>query len=339
MVKKLNTFEKVLFFANLLFAIVLLFCYLVPYIPPKNFPRLSVLSLATPLFIIINVLFSVYWLFRLKKPFWCSAVVLLLGYHHLGRFVQLWGGTSIGKQGITLMSFNARLFNHYNWHSDPNLEDKIMAFIHSEKPDILVVQEFYKHKKYEPQYAYKQIISKKKSDNIGGAVFSNFPIIGTGSLDFPKTGNNGIFTDIVIKQDTIRVYSLHLESLHISPKEEDLLQEDKKQLLKNIGRRFVLQQEQAEIFRKHQQKSPYRTIVCGDFNNTAYSYVYRQIKGENLNDAFTQAGQGFGSTFHFKYFPLRIDYILLDKSLKINHFQKFEENLSDHYPIMVDFSF
>ena len=74
-------------------------------------------------------------------------------------------------------------------------------------------------------------------------------------------------------------------------------------------------------------------IVSGDFNNTPYSYVYRKIKG-NMIDAFQEGGNGFGRTFDFKYFPVRIDFILVDESFKVNGFKTYEEKLSDHYPIL-----
>jgi len=74
-------------------------------------------------------------------------------------------------------------------------------------------------------------------------------------------------------------------------------------------------------------------IVCGDFNNTAYSYVYQKIKGD-LQDAFAEGGNGFGRTFKFKYFPVRIDFILVDQSFHVNAFKTFDIQLSDHYPII-----
>ncbi len=74
-------------------------------------------------------------------------------------------------------------------------------------------------------------------------------------------------------------------------------------------------------------------IICGDFNNTAYSYVYRKIKG-NLNDTFDEAGNGFGRTYDFQFFPVRIDYIFSDEAFTVNGFKSYNERYSDHYPIM-----
>ena len=79
-------------------------------------------------------------------------------------------------------------------------------------------------------------------------------------------------------------------------------------------------------------KSPYKTILNGDFNNTTHSYVYRLLSS-NFDDAFDIAGKGFGRTYSFDFFPLRIDFILVDKTLKIVDFQTHNVRYSDHFPI------
>ena len=98
-----------------------------------------------------------------------------------------------------------------------------------------------------------------------------------------------------------------------------------------------MQQEQAELFIEHKTQSPHKMVICGDFNNTAYSYVYKEIKGD-LKDGFEEAGNGFGRTFDFRYFPVRIDFILVDDSFEVNSFKVYEEKLSDHYPIRAKIS-
>jgi endonuclease/exonuclease/phosphatase family metal-dependent hydrolase len=85
---------------------------------------------------------------------------------------------------------------------------------------------------------------------------------------------------------------------------------------------------------KHKKQCHYPMIICGDMNNSAFSYVYRSIKG-NLNDCFVEAGNGFGQTYNFKYYPARIDYIFTDKSMKVKSFQNFSNfKNSDHYPVV-----
>ena len=94
------------------------------------------------------------------------------------------------------------------------------------------------------------------------------------------------------------------------------------------------QQQQAEILMNHKKKCEYPIVICGDMNNSAYSYVYRSIKG-SLNDCFEEAGSGFGQTYNFKYYPARIDYIFADKIMKVKNFTSFPEFInSDHSPVL-----
>ena len=75
-----------------------------------------------------------------------------------------------------------------------------------------------------------------------------------------------------------------------------------------------------------------KKILCGDFNNTAFSWVYRELS-KNKQDAFKEAGKGLGRTFNYWY-PLRIDFILLDSSFNVNNFKTYNVPYSDHYPIL-----
>ena len=79
-------------------------------------------------------------------------------------------------------------------------------------------------------------------------------------------------------------------------------------------------------------------IKCGDFNNTAYSWAYHKLK-DDLRDTYLTSGKGFGETYSFNKYPLRIDFILSDKKFKINSHQNFDIRLSDHEPIMARLSY
>jgi len=60
--------------------------------------------------------------------------------------------------------------------------------------------------------------------------------------------------------------------------------------------------------------------------------VYGRIKG-NFKDAFEEAGTGFGTTYDFRWFPLRIDFILVDNTFEVEEFKTFNNKYSDHYPV------
>ena len=308
MSKKLSFFEKLVYATNIIFALLLLLSYALPYIFPKQFPILSVFSLLLPVLLLINIFFCLLWLFKLKKQLFLSLIILAIGAQHFTKFIRIIDPKKETQaDDIKLMSYNVRLFNQYNWHEDPRLDKKIIDFIYDENPDIVAIQEYYNNVAYElKKYPYKSIIYKNSNDNIGQAIFSKFKIINSGSLNFQNTGNNGVFSDIVIQKDTVRLYNLHFESLHISPEKEEISQENSKRIVKTIGKSFITQQEQLALFLKHKNESPYKIIVCGDFNNTAFSYLYKSIKGNSLNDSFEEAGFGFGRTYNFNYFPFRI---------------------------------
>ena len=343
--KKLNLFDKFIFILNSLAATALLFSYLLPLIPPKTFPLLSVLSLGVPVLIILNAVFLVYWIIRMKRQMLLSLIILILGYNYIVTFVKFSESETEenGSSDFSLMSYNVRMFNAYEWTSRKDIPQKITGFVNEQDPDILCVQEHYiGAAELADIYPYEYVKLKGKNAEFGSAIFSKYPIINQGSLDFPHQGNNNaIFTDIVInKNDTVRVFNVHFQSLNIKPGINDLQKEDSKKLLGRIGYGFSLQQEQAEMLDKELTKSPYRTVIAGDFNNTSFSYIYKLVKQDGrFNDAFLKAGSGFGKSFKLNYFPLRIDFLLIEDNMEITEFRKFEVDYSDHYPVLTKIKF
>jgi len=318
---------------------MLLLSYILPYVAPNRFAFLAVLSLAVPFLILSNLLFLLYWLMNVKKQLLLSLIVLILGFNHVGSLYKFSNSKNIEHENnISIMNYNVRLFNLYNWIENDSVQKNMMEFINTESPDIISFQEYHPHEKLNlPLYEHKYEHLSGERFKYGQAIFSKFPIISSGSIEFPNTANNAIYADIVKNSDTIRVYNVHLQSLRIDANKEAISQENSGRLIKRASETFKMQQFQSELFLIHKKKSPYKMVICGDFNNTAYSYVYKEIKGD-LVDAFGAAGNGFGRTFDFKYFPVRIDFILADKDFAINNFKTYNEKYSDHFPILTKIS-
>jgi len=331
--KGLNLIDKLVFFINSIVATMLLLAYLLPFVSPKNFAFLSVLSLAVPFLILLNLLFVVYWLLKVKKQLLVSAIVLGIGYNYVFSLYHFSSSKNVDDtENITVMSYNVRLFNVFKWIPDDSVQSQILDFITEKQPDILSLQEYRPEKVDLKGYFKYEAVSGHKIKS-GQAIYSKFPIINSGSIAFKNTSNNAIFIDIVKAKDTLRIYNVHLQSLRINPNVEELASQSSENLAKRIGSTFRTQQLQAEQFLKHKNASPYKMIICGDFNNTAYSYVYKEIKGE-LQDTFVEAGNGFGRTFNFKFFPVRIDFVLVDPEFHVNGFKTHNIELSDHYPVI-----
>ena len=332
MQKKTSIFHKFLYFINSIFALLLLLSYALPFLKPSILGRFAGVSLLTPLLILVNMLFVVYWLLRMKRTIFLSLIVLGLGFTNISRFYKFSGKKVMLADDVKIMSYNVRMFNKYNWIKDDSIPAKINEFIHEKAPDIICFQEYSLTAAVKLDYKYKYEVYSKESKRFGHAIFSKYPIIAKGNLDFKGTANNIIYADVLIDRDTLRVYNVHLQSLRINPKNEDINQENANRLRLRVGEAFIAQQKQVEIFLAHQKEVKHRLIIAGDFNNTAFSWPYRALlKGKN--DAFVKAGKGFDKTYDFA-FPMRIDFILADKEIKINHFKTYRNKYSDHYPIL-----
>lgn len=324
-----------MFFINSIAATLLLLAYFLPFIAPKTFPFLAVLSLAVPILLILNILFTIYWLLGLKKQCLLSLIILLLGLNYLDSFYRFSSDREMNEsENISVMSFNVRLFNEFEWIKNENIESEIENLIKSENPDILNIQEYNVDNDIDLSqfnFKYEKLIERKQK--YGLAIFTNYPILNSGSIEFPDSFNKAIYVDVKKGMDTIRIYNIHLQSFRINKEFEKLTSENSERLLKRVSNTFVTQQKQTELFLEHKKNCPYKMIISGDFNNTAFSYVYKEIKGDLL-DTFEEAGSGFGRTYDFKFFPIRIDFILADNSFKINGFKNIDKKLSDHYPIV-----
>jgi endonuclease/exonuclease/phosphatase family metal-dependent hydrolase len=336
--KGLNWFDRFLFLLNILFAVALLFAYLLPYIPPSSFALLSVFSLGVPLLIIINIICLLFWLFRLKPQALLSFLVLLIGFNHVTSVYEISSDEDglVDDNVLKILTYNVRQFNQYGWAEDVDIPQKIAAFIKKEDADVVAMQEYYNGElDIANSFPYKYIKIKEKNAEFGQAIFSKFPIINSGSLDFPtQSNNNAVFADIAKNGDTIRVVNVHFQSFGIKPDLGTIEKEQSKKVFLGMGQTFVRQQRQMRLVKDVVLSSPYPTIILGDFNNTAYSYIYQELRDIGHNDAYKEAGNGFGKTFElYGIFPLRIDFILPEESLEILTFRNYEVPYSDHFPI------
>lgn len=336
--KNLSTFQKIIFFINNIFAVLLMVALLIPHMEPKLFPKISVLSLAAPVLLFIHVLFIAFWiLFGFKKQFLLSTFCVFLSItfsYFPYKFNQTITETD---NSFKVMSYNVRNFNRYLWINDKDVPHKISQFIAENDPDILSFQEYYTSKETALNFPYKYIEFKGEKNKTGQAIFSKYRIIHKGSLNFKNSRNNAIFVDVLKNTDTFRVYNIHLESLGIRPDSVYLSEQNSKRLLYRLSESFVKQQDQVEQFVQHKNQCKYDIIICGDFNNTPYSWAYDKIKGD-FQDTFLQAGKGFGKTYTLKKYPLRIDFIFVGEKFQINEHRNFKIKFSDHEPVLARLS-
>lgn len=333
--KKLSFFNRGVFYLNLFFSVVLLIACVVPYTDSAS---LAFFSLAVPGLVIVNLMFVVYWFLFKPALAMLPLAVCVYGYFTLGSFIYLTiPSKEVEESGtLKLMTYNSLGFRGKLGSWESTAGDSIVKFINHEVPDIICFQEYDYRKMGKDNfeaYPYSIVDSEfsKVDERLYQAIYSKHRIIGKGFLDFGNSYNSAVYADIVYKRDTLRVYSVHLQSLSIRP--SDLKNERSDKLFARLRKSFQKQRQQAEMLRDHLDSSPYKKIVAGDFNNNQFSSVYFNVKGD-LKDTFIEKGNGYGGTIDFWKFPFRIDFILVEPMFTVVSHQNYDISLSDHEPIM-----
>ncbi len=259
------------------------------------------------------------------------------------------------------MSYNVRNFDLYHWSKKNGTLNEILKLIKEQNPDIICFQEFYTSSKGNFQtikmlmdqagfkyYFFEKTYEHRMVDAWGIAIFSHYPIAGTGSIEFEKpTQNSCCYADIKLDDTTIRVFNIHLQSIYLSDKDykylEDISANQNLQvrpteaIVAKLRKAFILREKQAIQTETAVKESPYPVILCGDFNDTPVSFAYHIISS-NLQDAFLAGGWGIGPTYSGILKIYRIDYIFTDKQFVVNNYKTICKEYSDHFPIVATIS-
>lgn len=356
---------KLALLLNIILIVALLLSYLAIHVSPIKIGFLPLLGLLYPLLAIFNLLFAIFWLWRWKYYFLFSLVALLIGLPIMQHVFQLPGAKDdisdlAREQQMKVVSYNVRLFNLYDWANNTNAASEILSFLQKQTPDIVCLQEFYVNqekqinlpiiKKALASTPNVHIASSKQGTTsfYGIATFSKYPIVNRGEIHFKNTTNISIYTDVKVGNDTLRIFNNHLQSIRFNrnnysfiKNSKEFKEEERIREIKDISFRLLDAYKkralQADILADYIHNSPYKVIVCGDFNDTPVSYTYRTIKGD-LNDAFRKYGKWFGTTYQGNFPSYRIDYILYDKTLELKDYRVEKSDLSDHNPIIGTFA-
>lgn len=249
-------------------------------------------------------------------------------------FLQYNRNYNIGAKGdLSIMTFNTKNFGLINGVIKNQGFSKVVDFINDKDADIVVIQEFW-NKGMRPfkNYPYYFVGYRKHVKKSIQIIFSKYPIIKKGYIDFKDTNNNAMFADIAYKGEVIRIYNLHLESYRTDVFRPLKNTKAYTPLVKRIRVAEKVRKEQALQVRNHMDDFKGKRIVCGDLNATQFSSTYSLVKGAN-KDSFIEAGNGFGTTFNLYHYPLRLDYIFVDNNFEIMLHENFNLNISDHEPV------
>jgi endonuclease/exonuclease/phosphatase family metal-dependent hydrolase len=347
---------RILLTVNAFFAFTLLLSYLAVHINPEDFVLPAFFGLAYPYLLLINIIIVIAWAMLLRFEALISVVVIAIGFTHFSNYIKLSKPSGDKTNTFKVISYNVRLFNYFESKNGTVSEKKVLEFLKSQNPDIICLQEFFvlgipTLKESEiikalggKYYSHMKLIGSGKNKFYGIITLSKFPIVRKGEIVHPGSSSLSIYTDVVIKSDTFRIYNNHLQSFRLKTMERSFIEEitasenketieEVRSLSVSLKKGFVRRALQAQVVKN---RSPFPVIVAGDFNDTPVSYAYRKIRN-GLNDSFVNSGYGAGFTYKGNYPPNRIDYILYDKALINNYFEIIRLKYSDHYPIVAYF--
>lgn len=352
--------KSFLLFSYIFIVAFTFFLYYSVNISPDVHWAFAFLPLLIPFFLLLHLAMALVFLIKREYILLAAALLMLgLGYKYFHRTFNFGFGNYLTKnEGISLLSYNVRVFNNYKHLSQKGKAAKaIIEFAENKPASIKCFQEFYykkgsdlyntikKMSRKTPYFYFEPSVKVHNIEEYGLAIFSKYPIIKKGEIPFPKqTYNQAIFADLLIDQDTLRVYNVHLQSMSINENrlpEAENTTENKgriKELYRKIRNGATIRAGQVKAILDHMENCTHPIIIAGDFNDTPYSHTYEKLR-EKLNNAFEEKGFGFGFTYNGRLFFLRIDNIFSEDRINIHSFKTLNKvRFSDHFPVEFTFS-
>jgi endonuclease/exonuclease/phosphatase family metal-dependent hydrolase len=333
----------------------LLLAYLAPVTDPNTFWLPAYAGLVAPILYLTVFFLALYWATRWRAMFFLPFVLLLIGAPKIKRYYRFPGSAPTEQaEGLRVMTWNVEGFMAYDDKTGKSRSTaaEITGYIRQVDPDIICLQEFQSTPAV-PESALNGWLSEWPYRRMGYAIpgvfgvaiYSKYPITGHEHIRFENGNNSSLRADLLVGGDTLRVICNHLESTYIKSDDIEFLQPenftdapDKQVQIRRIAGRlrrgFRARAVQADTIAAKIAAYGGATVVCGDFNDTPMSYVYRTIRGR-FGDAFEARGSGYGFTYKPLYRLLRIDYILPSPHLETLSHESPSTEWSDHNPVIV----
>ncbi len=307
-----------------------------------------IVGLISPAIYVWTLLMMLYWVIRWRLIF---AAILLLpllvaapGVTHYAKIETSKHYGDLPRRGtVRIVSFNTREYTDID--KQINTEE-FVGMLETLRPEIICIQE-HQAKRFDSSM-YPKFMQQYNTLEIGSqALITRYKILehSENIIGANFESGNGLWADLLIGSDTIRLFNIHLHSTAITSKDDEYLSNmefifdtQNENKVREIVSRFrttsIGRAAQADSVATLIAQSPHRVIVCGDFNDTPNSYTFRTIT-RGLNDTFQEAGSGYPYTYRGFINLLRIDHILVDKSIEVLEYNVVDSlSVSDHLPVV-----
>lgn len=300
-----------------------------PWLPSETAGHLFFVGLmALPVWI-YGVLTSLFLWRRSKQGSIAFAVCLLAGLLSVTHRIPL--HFPLSEETSSSTSFRIVSWNAEGFRLNKEILAEASRCINDRQPDILCLQE----RPHDNLLAWDSIravfpahpytaINSREDEVLNLAVLSRWPLLNIREFYFENSYNKILQADIAVGRDTLRLFNVHLQTTGVGT---TVLEGN---LFRILQHNAVERNRQADRLAEAVNGSPYPVIVCGDFNDTPSSYAYRTMTRANLQDAFLQAGHGWGGSYQCWGGLFRIDYLFVSEAFRLLYYELQENNWSDH---------
>lgn len=333
--------------ANIATVLLLWLCCGVTYLQPDAAPKLSLMALAFPGFLLVNVLFVVFWLIFKVKRVWVPLAGLVLCGSFVRDYVPFNLASEAPAGALKLVSYNTKGFGGRE-AVDSLGNNAVMDYLAGTEAEIICLQETYGSAK---AAAFKDSMRQagyEVWEAEGNMLLSRLHILSADTFKCQTSPSLGLWAWLQHEDDSLLLVNCHFVSDHLSPELKEAYRQSIRSMEHDSLRRGV-----TPVLRMLIEAAPARAaqadalaafiashadvpaVVCGDFNDTPVSYTHRVLTNR-LASAFRQSGNGLGFTFHEHGFPVRIDHILFSPECWRSSGTYVDRSISysDHYPLV-----
>ncbi len=314
-------------------------------VPPSGNTARAMLVYVLPLLIAANAFILIYWL--LKRLWIVSSIpiiTVLSCIPYIGTIYQFGPSNTNtdNSAGIKIATYNVANFGR---ETSGFMAQDILSEMKKHKVDILCMQEYSDasgDKKNSD--SYKEYFTYMATGNNDMVIYSRYPIKKTKNIPFEYTNNSAMWCDVDVNGKRIRVFNVHLETTGFNRTLQQAakltnsgIKVESNSIINAIYNNYtlgmIIRAGQANTVALEKRDSDIPTILCGDFNDVPYSYVYNTMLGD-MTDGFKECGSGWMRTYRGKK-SVRIDYIFHDKSMTGLTYYNTQLTYSDHYPVFM----
>lgn len=324
---------------------------------PADYPMLSTVGMAFPLFLLLNVAFLVFWLFVKKRYALIPFFGLLMGFQPVHNYCPL----NLPHADSTDSVLKVLTFNAYDNKrlGQKDFRAQVADYLLDEDAHFVCLQEISINDDFREalsdRYAYIDTTRVTRGGEML-TLLSKFPIVGKQKIytevpgEQEKSARSVVFF-VIVGADTVAVVNNHLESTRLTEQERsnfkrivkgdmerNAAEQESKKLIERLAESNQLRQPQVEAVAENVDSLLTNTgcsvILCGDFNDGPISYSHHLVN-TLLTDCYADGAFGPAVSYHENALYVRIDHIFCSDDWKVLKTKvDTKMSLSDHYPLI-----